>query len=163
VTRRERNDRIFLSFLLSLFPPLFLIVCKHCSLCLIVHRSTFLWYIFLSPILYYFPIIFVFNFSICTLSSYLWYCLQLSMLERICIIVSTVKLGYNELGYNELPVITNRFFQFFQSQTENFYIIQPCYNESRLLGTNFAGPKHVRYNRVSLYVLFLFLPFFASL
>ncbi len=44
----------------------------------------------------------------------------------------TVKLGYNELGYNELPVITNRFFQFFQSQIQAYYIIQPGYNESRL-------------------------------
>jgi hypothetical protein len=44
----------------------------------------------------------------------------------------TVKLGYNELGYNELPVITNRFFQFFQSQIQAYSIIQPGYNESRL-------------------------------
>ncbi len=29
---------------------------------------------------------------------------------------TTVKLGYNELGYNELPVITNKFSPFFQSQ-----------------------------------------------
>jgi hypothetical protein len=29
---------------------------------------------------------------------------------------NTVKLGYNELGYNELPVITNKFSPFFQSQ-----------------------------------------------
>jgi hypothetical protein len=70
--------------------------------------------------------------------------------EMISTLSYTVKLGYNELGYNKLSVITNRFFQFFQSQIESFYIIQPCYNESRLLGTNFAGPKHVRYNRVSL-------------
>jgi hypothetical protein len=43
-----------------------------------------------------------------------------------------VKLGYNELGYNKLPVITNRFFQFFQSQIQAYYIIQPGSNESRL-------------------------------
>ena len=28
-------------------------------------------------------------------------------------VLSTVKLGYNELGYNELPVITNRIFPLF--------------------------------------------------
>ncbi len=44
----------------------------------------------------------------------------------------TVKLGYNELGYIELPVITNRFFQIFQSQIQAYYIIQPGSNESRL-------------------------------
>lgn len=94
MTRRERNDRIFLSFLFSLFPHLFIIVCKHCSICLNFYRLTFLWYIFLSPILYYFPIIFVFNFSICTLSSYSWYWLQLSMLERICIIASLFSVSF---------------------------------------------------------------------
>ncbi len=30
--------------------------------------------------------------------------------------VNTVKLGYNKLGYNELPVITNKSFPFFQSK-----------------------------------------------
>jgi hypothetical protein len=44
----------------------------------------------------------------------------------------TVKLGYNELGYNELPVITNIFFSFFQSQIQVYYINLPGYYEFRL-------------------------------
>ena len=36
----------------------------------------------------------------------------------------TVKLGYNVLGYRELPVITNNFFQYFQSKIYVYYIIQ---------------------------------------
>ncbi len=34
--------------------------------------------------------------------------------------ISTVKLGYNELGYNELPVITNKSFPFFQSEINDY-------------------------------------------
>ncbi len=42
---------------------------------------------------------------------------------------STVKLGYNELGYNEHSVITNNFFS---PKWSFYYINQPGYNESRL-------------------------------
>jgi hypothetical protein len=51
--------------------------------------------------------------------------------QQICI-STTVKLGYNELGYNELPVITNKFCPFFQSQIHVHYINQLGYNEFRL-------------------------------
>ncbi len=36
--------------------------------------------------------------------------------------ITTVKLGYNELGYSELPVITNKFCPFFRSQIHVHYI-----------------------------------------
>jgi len=121
VTRRERNDRIFLSFLFSLFPHLFIIVCKHCSICLNFYRLTFLWYIFLSPILYYFPIIFVFNFSICTLSSYSWYWLQLSMFERICIIVSLFSVSFFPFC---ISLIFSLSLSFFASRTHTQNLVQ---------------------------------------
>jgi hypothetical protein len=35
--------------------------------------------------------------------------------------VYTVKLGYNELGYNELPVITNKSFPLFQYKINDYY------------------------------------------
>ncbi len=71
-----------------------------------------------------------------------------------------MKLGYNKLGYNELQVKTNRFFQFFQSQIQAYFIIQPGYNESWLNWKNLADPKHVCYNWVSLYSKFYIIFFF---
>jgi hypothetical protein len=43
-----------------------------------------------------------------------------SMLWRIELIKYTVKLGYNELGYNEFPVITNKFSPFFSPKIHIF-------------------------------------------
>jgi hypothetical protein len=63
----------------------------------------------------------------------------------------TVKLGYNELGYNELPVITNIFFSFFQSQIQVYYINLPGYNEFLVITNKYGRSQAVRYNRVSLY------------
>jgi len=40
-----------------------------------------------------------------------------------------VKLGYNELGYNEHSVITNKLFS---PNWSVYYINQPGYNETRL-------------------------------
>jgi len=42
---------------------------------------------------------------------------------------NTVKLGYNELGYNEHSVITNKIFS---PKLLFYYINQPGYNEPRL-------------------------------
>ncbi len=42
--------------------------------------------------------------------------LEQNLFEKDSTFSITVKLGYNELGYNELPVITNKFSPFFQSQ-----------------------------------------------
>jgi hypothetical protein len=42
---------------------------------------------------------------------------------------STVKLGYNELVYNEHSVITN---DFFSPKWSSYYITKPGYNETRL-------------------------------
>ncbi len=42
---------------------------------------------------------------------------------------NTVKLGYNELGYNEHSVIMNGFFS---AKWSFYYINQPGYNETRL-------------------------------
>ncbi len=65
----------------------------------------------------------------------------------------TVKLGYNELGYNELPVIMNKFFQFFQSQINIIYINLPGYNEFPDITNKYGRSQAVRYNQVSLYIL----------
>jgi hypothetical protein len=65
---------------------------------------------------------------------------------------TTVKLGYNELGYNELPLITNKFFQFFQSQMHIIYINLPGYNEFPVITNKYGRSQAVRYNRVSLYL-----------
>jgi hypothetical protein len=43
--------------------------------------------------------------------------------------INTVKLGYNELGYNAHSVITNIFFS---PKWSVYYINQPGYNEPRL-------------------------------
>ncbi len=43
--------------------------------------------------------------------------------------LTTVKLGYNELGYNEHSVITNKLFG---PNWSFYYINQPGYNETRL-------------------------------
>ncbi len=40
-----------------------------------------------------------------------------------------MKLSYNKLGYNELPVLTKRFFYYVHSQFHAYYIIQLGYNE----------------------------------
>ncbi len=42
---------------------------------------------------------------------------------------TTVKLGYNELGYNEHSVITNKMFS---PKWPFYYTKQPGYNEPRL-------------------------------
>jgi hypothetical protein len=52
--------------------------------------------------------------------------------SRLVAILTTVKLGYDKIGYNKLPAITNNFFQYFQSQIYVYYIIQLGYNEFRL-------------------------------
>jgi len=51
----------------------------------------------------------------------------------------TVKLGYNELGYNEHSVITN---EFFSPEWSFYYINKPGYNKK------FNRSRAVRYNRV---------------
>jgi hypothetical protein len=45
---------------------------------------------------------------------------------------TTVNFGYNKLGYNEVSVIRNIFFNFFQSQIHVYFIIQLGYNEFQL-------------------------------
>ncbi len=69
----------------------------------------------------------------------------------------TVKLGYNELGCNELPVITNKFFQFFQSQIHIIYIKLPGYSEFLVITNKYDRSQAVRYNRVSLYFVNFFI------
>ena len=60
----------------------------------------------------------------------------------------TVKLGYNELDYNELPVITNKFFQFFSPKIHIYYINELGYNELPSITNEFGQSQAVRYNRV---------------
>ena len=67
------------------------------------------------------------------------------------ILYYTVKLGYNELGYNELPVITNNFFPFFQSQNSYLLHNELGYNELLVITNKFGQSQAVRYNRVWLY------------
>ena len=55
-------------------------------------------------------------------------CLQIefSFMSGLCY---TVKLGYNKQGYNKLPVVTNKFFSFFQSQIHTCYTDKLGYKE----------------------------------
>ena len=54
------------------------------------------------------------------------------------ILYYTVKLGYNELGYNELPVIMNKLF----SPKSKYNTIKcPGYNELPVITNKFCRPK----------------------
>ena len=56
---------------------------------------------------------------------------------------STVKLGYYKLGYNK---------QIFLSQIHVLYKNYPGYNELPVITNKFCQPQALRYNRVSLYL-----------
>jgi hypothetical protein len=58
--------------------------------------------------------------------------------KKVRSFVYTVKLGYNELGYNELPVIMNKLF----SPKSKYNTIKcPSYNELPVITNKFCLPK----------------------
>ena len=50
--------------------------------------------------------------------------------KKIIIDKNTVKLGYNELGYNKLPVITNKLFPFFSPKLMITTVTDPVITNS---------------------------------
>ncbi len=67
--------------------------------------------------------------------------LQMKMLATALPLVKyTVKLGYNNNGYNEFTIIMNKIMSHFWSQMTGYKDIFQGYNESRLKQTFFDGP-----------------------
>ncbi len=113
--------------------------------------TLFLWLLNLNCLCQSLAILHTHNWDIKPCFNHKLVLLQVKMI--FCFNSTTVKLGYNKLGYNELLVTTNIFFDIFQSKIHVYCIIQLGYNKFRLKQSNLVGPKHVRYNRVSLYIL----------
>jgi len=63
-------------------------------------------------------------------------------------LASTVILGYNDHGYNEFTIITNKIMSHFWSQMTGYNNSFHGYNKSRLWRNIFWWSPSVRYNRV---------------
>ncbi len=76
---------------------------------------------------------------------------------QIVILDNTVKLGYNDHGYNEFMFLTIKIFSHFLSQMKLYSMYFHGYNESRLLQTYFAGPKEfviTEFDRITFFICF---------